>query len=228
MEGNGDTALTPSHHLLETLTRTLRHEVGDLLQTIYSTVAILQERLPPDQKLERRLLTDLKGRGENCKNELDAVVDLICPLNLSRSPLDLAEVLHGLTNVFATRYPNLKLLFEHSGKVPVLGDARRLAQVGHLLLQSACQSAQKQVVVRAAPTAGGKEIEWSVSDDGYGATEEQMEWLNKPFPSTHHAQFGLGLALARRVTQLHGGRLDAGNLPEGGFRITLILPAATE
>ena len=65
---------------LEMVARTLRHEVGDLLQTVYSTVAILQERLAADQALERRLLTDLKGRAENCRNELDAVVDLVCPL----------------------------------------------------------------------------------------------------------------------------------------------------
>lgn len=225
MEANGDTGLTPSRQLLEILTRTLRHEVGDLLQTIYSTVAILQERLPPEQKLERRLLTDLKGRGESCKNELDAVVDLVCPLSLNRSPLDLVEILSGLTNAFASRYPNLSLKFEHPASVPVLGDARRLVQVGQLLLQSACQVAQKQVVVRASPVGGGKESEWSVSDDGYGATEEQLVWLESPFPSTHHAQFGLGLALARRVALLHNGRFTAGNLAEGGFRVTMTLPA---
>src|SRR5271165_435901 len=66
--------LTPVQ-LLESVTRTLRHEVGDLLQTIYSTVAILQERLGTDNRLERRFLSDLRARAETCRDELDAVHD---------------------------------------------------------------------------------------------------------------------------------------------------------
>lgn len=222
MHSPGEVGLTPSVRLLETLARTLRHEVGDLLQTVYSTVAILQERLPPEQQLERRLLHDLKGRAENCKHELDATVDLVCPLNLSPASLDLAELAAGLINTFAGRFPNLKIEHESAGPVSVEADPRRLAQVGTMLLLSACQAAQHQVRVRTAIRDG--QAEWSVTDDGYGATPDQLEWLTTPFASTHHAQFGLGVALARRVTELHGGRLAGGNLPEGGFRVTLFLP----
>ena len=53
-----------------------------------------------------------------------------------------------------------------------------------------------------------------------------MTWLTTPFSTTHHAQFGLGLALARRVAELHGGRFEAGNREEGGFRARMLLPAA--
>ena len=51
-----------------------------------------------------------------------------------------------------------------------------------------------------------------------------MSWLTAPFSTTHFAQFGLGLALARRVAELHGGRVGAANRPEGGFRVVLTLP----
>src|SRR5262245_1200892 len=86
----GDALMTPApapaqkgaHNLPEALARTLRHEVGDLLQTVYATVAILQERLPRDWSLERRVLTDLRGRAEVCKNLLDNVHDLVCPVSL--------------------------------------------------------------------------------------------------------------------------------------------------
>ena len=69
-------------------------------------------------------------------------------------------------------------------------------------------------------------MEWIIADDGAGANDEQLPWLTEPFTTTHFAQFGLGLALARRVAELHGGSVSAGNPPEGGFRVVLTLPAA--
>jgi signal transduction histidine kinase len=224
METTGQPTLTPSPRLVETLARTLRHEVGDLLQTVYATVAILQERLGATQALEKRLLSDLRTRAETCKNELDAVHDLVCPLSLGNGTVDLAELVGGLVNTAARRFPGLQVRLEAAGPVAVPADPRRLAQVGSLLLLSACQAAQKEVRVRV--TASGGEAEWSTRDDGPGANAEQMSWLTAPFSTTHHAQFGLGLALAGRVAALHGGRVQAGNQPEGGFRVSLFLPLA--
>jgi signal transduction histidine kinase len=224
METSGEVRLTPSEEVLRTMARTLRHEVGDLLQTVYSTVAILHERIPAEQGLERRLLTDLKSRAENCKHELDAVVDLVCPVHLNPAPVDLSELASGLTASFSKRYPALQVRNETAGPVPVLADARRLAQVGPLLLLSACQAAQRQVWVRTRRDPATGEAELSVTNDGPPATAEQLVWLTDPFTTTHHAQFGLGLALARRIVALHGGRVAAENLPEGGFRVRLVLP----
>jgi signal transduction histidine kinase len=223
MESTGQPTVAPSQRLLETLARTIRHEVGDLLQTVYATVAILQERLGPTMALEKRLLADLRTRAETCKNELDAVHDLVCPLSLSQDTFDLAELVGGLVNTAARRFGNLRVVLETTGPVVVQGDARRLAQVGSLLLLSACHGAQKEVQVRVAASS---EAEWSIRDDGPGASAEQMIWLTAPFSTTHHAQAGLGLALAARVAGLHGGRVEAGNEAATGFWVRLFLPLA--
>ena len=65
--------------LAQRVARLLRHEVGDLLQSVYSTTAVLLERLTPAFDQERQLLADLKGRAELCKQELEAVVELVTP-----------------------------------------------------------------------------------------------------------------------------------------------------
>jgi signal transduction histidine kinase len=223
MQPRADDATLSPPPLQEILARTLRHEVGDLLQTVYSTVAILQDRIPPQQALEKRLLTDLRARAETCKHELDAVHDLVCPLTLRPTTLDLTELASGLAGRFAPRFPALQVHFEAAGPVPVTADARRLSQVGHLLLLSACQNAQKHLWVRVGHR-DGQQVFWSLQDDGPGANDEQMMWLNQAFSTTHQALFGLGAALARRVVEMHGGRVEAENAADGGFRITLILP----
>jgi signal transduction histidine kinase len=211
---------------VDLVARTLRHEVGDLLQTVYAVVALLQERLPVEWSLERRLLTDLRSRAETCKYELDAIHDLACPITLERAPVDLADLVGRLAAPAALRFPAVQLRVEATGPLRVLGDGRRLSLVCTMLLLNACQSARGEVLV-AASLNGGFAV-WEVNDDGPGATPEQLAWLGRPFPSTQQAQLGLGLALARRLAELHGGRVEAGNRPEGGFRVALHLPLQQE
>jgi signal transduction histidine kinase len=207
---------------VEVVARALRHEVGDLLQTVYSTVAILQDRTPPEKDLERRLLSDLKARAETCKLEIDSVVDLVCAVPAVPVTFDLAHLVGIPVEACARRFPSLRLRFEGNGPAYVLADPRRIAQAAPLIMLGACQSAQRQVHVRVASAEG--QVEWAVADDGPGASDELLAWLVRPFTTTHHAQFGLGLALARHVARLHGGEATGENLPGGGFRFRLTLP----
>ena len=94
------TATGLSHSVL----RHLRHEMGDLLQTIYASVAIIQERLPKESAFERRILTDLRARAENCKQLLDDVHDLLSPLAHC-----LRTCRFGSAGFFAGRFPEAAL-----------------------------------------------------------------------------------------------------------------------
>ncbi len=124
--------------------RTLRHEVGDLLQSVYSAVAILQERLPRGQNLERTILSDLRGRAEMCKNELDATHDLVCPVNLNQDWVELSELASGIAGSFALRYPGLQIVCEAPRPVKVWGDGPKLAQAGTLLMMVAVSGGGEQ------------------------------------------------------------------------------------
>jgi signal transduction histidine kinase len=213
----------PSSKLAEMVARTLRHEIGDMLQTVYSAVAILRARLPADADSERKLLTELHTQAETCKFKLDAVQDLTCPLKLNCAPTNLADLIAGLAARIGPRFPNIGLRIEGSRTLSVVADGQRLTQIGHLLLLNAFLAAQREVRMCLEPVGDGTVL-WNIADDGPGANAEQLSWLTEPFGTTHFAQFGLGLAVARRVVELHGGQVAAGNLPAGGFQVVLTLP----
>lgn len=214
-----------SERLPEMMVRTLRHEIGDLLQSVYSAVAILQERLPRGQTLERTILTDLRARAETCKNEIDAAHDLICPLSLSADEVNLSELSARLVAAFSPRYPTLRIVSEGEQPMPkITADAQRLTQTGTMLLMAFCPAARTQVVLGAVDRSANGIVEWSFRHDGAAPNAEMMSWLNAPFTTTRHARFGLGLAFARRVAELHEGNVRIEQPAEGGFRMTLAFP----
>ncbi|HEY7310419.1 MAG TPA: HAMP domain-containing sensor histidine kinase [Gemmataceae bacterium] len=210
---------------VEMVVRTLRHEIGDLLQSVYSAVAILQERLPSGQNLERTILSDLRGRAELCKNELDTVHDLVCPFELNLDWTDLSELSAGLVSSFTPRSSSLQVICEVPRPLKVWADAQRLAQTGTMLLISLGHAARGKVEIRGFPPDAGGMVQWVFWHDGPPAGSEQLSWLQAPFSTTRHARFGLGLALARRVVEMHGGSIVAGETPQGGCRVALSLPA---
>jgi K+-sensing histidine kinase KdpD len=213
-----------SAHFVEMVVRTLRHEVGDLLQSVYSAVAILQERLPRGQNLEHNLLADLRSRAETCKHQLDAAHDLVCPLHLNLDWLELSELAAGIAAAFALRYPGLQIVCEAARPVKAWGDAPKLLQAGNMLTMAVCQAARSKVWLRVeGPVANGA-VQWSFAHDGPAAGVEQLSWLTAPFSTTRHARFGLGLAFARRIIELQGGSVTAAAGPEGKFQIVLHLP----
>jgi signal transduction histidine kinase len=221
---NDDEERMCSVHFVEMVVRTLRHEVGDLLQSVYSAVAILQERLPRSLSLERTILADLRSRAEACKHELDATHDLICPLSLSLNWVELSELAAGIAASFSLRHPGLQIVCEAARPLKVWGDASKLGQAGTMLMMSLCQAARSKVLIRVSKQLPEGTTEWSFTHDGPPAGAEQLSWLTAPFNTTRNARFGLGLAFARRVVELQGGSITVGEAAGGGFQVVLKLP----
>ena len=80
------------------------------------------------------------------------------------------------------------------------------------------------VILRAVPDpADAAVVDFEVEDDGAGLGGHSLEELFQPFFSTKETGTGLGLAQAKKVAELHGGRIVALPAQSGGavFRIEL-------
>jgi K+-sensing histidine kinase KdpD len=210
--------------LPEVVTRTLRHEVGDLLQSIYSTVALLQHRLPESAQAERRLVTNLRSRAEACKCLLDSVHDFVCPVTLSHAPVDLAELAVRLVALASVRFPHLEIRLVSGDGGQIEADAQRLTNAGNLLLSNACSRARRHVQMATAAGPAPGEVQWTTTDDGPAMSPEQIDLLLNSFALSNQGHLTLGLAPARKIVLIHGGRLLIDNLAEGGRRLTVVLP----
>jgi signal transduction histidine kinase len=72
-----------------------------------------------------------------------------------------------------------------------------------------------------------------IRDHGPGVPESALEQLFRPFFRLDESRerstggAGLGLAIARRAVQLHGGDIRAENCASGGLEVTITIPAAS-
>jgi signal transduction histidine kinase len=115
----------------------------------------------------------------------------------------------------------------------IVADPTRLKQVLLNLMSNAIRFTKPQdsVIVAALHTPeGGVAIE--VRDTGSGMTPEEVEVAMEPFGQVdarlarEHEGTGLGLPLARRLTELHGGTLQIASEKGRGTTVTVTLPAS--
>ncbi|HET9270714.1 MAG TPA: ATP-binding protein [Vicinamibacterales bacterium] len=201
------------------------HEVRNPLAGIKGAMQVLIGRGGKDEQ-ELRVLRDIIAR-------VDSLNDLISDLMVFARPRppQLADVelkrLASEAVVMARRDPsaegvNIQL---DGDAVTVRADAELVRATLLNLLLNACQAmgGRGHVVVRV--TRDGNAGSIAVHDDGPGIPENLREQVFEPFFTTKARGGGLGLAIARRTAEIHGGVLTLDCPPGGGTTMTLTVPA---
>ncbi len=82
------------------------------------------------------------------------------------------------------------------------------------------------VSVSLAHDSTSKQLNIRIQDAGPGVPEAELDTIFEPFHrgNTASSGYGLGLAIARRAVQAHGGELHACNREGGGLEVVLALP----
>lgn len=111
--------------------------------------------------------------------------------------------------------------------VELFCDPAQLERAFLNLVLNALDAAGRRGWVGIRRLDGVKPGEFSVAleDSGPGIDAAALPRLFDPFFTTKASGTGLGLAIVQRIVELHGGRIVAGNRPEGGASFVLTLPS---
>jgi signal transduction histidine kinase len=115
----------------------------------------------------------------------------------------------------------------------LIGDQRSISQIMLNLLSNAVKFTPQGGCVKVAATLNaGEELEISVSDTGIGIDGKDLLRVLEPFAQVHseqakkHKGTGLGLPMAKRLTELNGGEFIMESKIGVGTKVTLIFPPA--
>ncbi len=127
---------------------------------------------------------------------------------------------------------NIAIQFETQGALTATIDAARFSQVIDNLISNAVKfspaGSKVHVLADAAPGA----VRFSVEDEGPGITEADRENLFKNFqklsarPTGGEKSTGLGLAIAHRIVDAHGGSIVVSRGATGGPKFMVSIPAS--
>lgn len=155
-------------------------------------------------------------------------------LPIRAEPLDATSVLEKSIDRFRATHPERPIQVELADGLPtVVGDPVLLRRLVDNLLDNAHKYTDRvdaPVVVAARAVDGMLVVD--VSDEGIGISEEDQERLFEPFFRVDRSRtratggIGLGLLLARRVAEAHGGTLTIESELGRGTRARVCLPVA--
>ena len=219
---------------------TLAHELRNPLAPIRNAVSLLR-RSPVDDPqvawcrdvIDRQigqmahLIEDLLDVSRMARGQLQLGLETLAiatvidhAVEIARPAIDAAG--HRLDAVLPTE------------PVLVRGDLTRLAQVFSNLLINAAKYTHGSGAITLAAEVHGSEVLVRVTDTGIGLGAEQLpqifEMFSQAAPALERSQggLGIGLALARRLVEMHGGDIAAkSDGPGRGSEFSVRLPLAT-
>jgi light-regulated signal transduction histidine kinase (bacteriophytochrome) len=225
--------LERSNQDLESFAYAASHDLQAPLRTIAGFLSLIQRRYAPQ----------LGNRGEELVERSVAaaarltqlVQDLLAFSRASSQDLQLQET--DLGALVAEVVADLHADTEESGasisggQLPTLAvDRTKVRQVFHNLISNAIKFRREGVAPEVSVTAENDGGEWTfaVSDNGIGIDPELVGKIFQPFKRLHaedkYPGTGIGLSIARRVVERHGGRIWVESAPGEGSTFYFTLP----
>ena len=215
----------------------MSHELRTPLNAIIGFSEVLKERmfgsLNPKQ-LE--YVRDIYGSGQHLLSLINDILDLskveAGRMELDLSEFDVAATLDNCVTLIRERAQRqmLKVTWDpQAAPGRWCADERKFKQVVLNLLSNAVKFTPHGGAIALHARVAGDWLEVSVSDTGVGIARGEMDEIFREFhqviagPARHEGT-GLGLALSRRLVELHGGTLTVASEPRRGSTFTACFP----
>jgi len=220
---------------------TMSHELRIPLNTILGFSEIIRDELMGPEALPRyaEYAGDIHDGGVHLLNLINDILDIAKieagKLEIERVPLPLPALLQSAARLVSVRALEARLTLTvqcPDALPPLLADERGIKQILFNLLSNAIKftPAGGWITLGADVDAEGA-TRLTVTDTGIGIPPDQLERVIRPFEQVDNRYgrsaggTGLGLALVKALTELHGGRLAIASTVGEGTTVTVTLPA---
>ncbi len=209
------------------------------LRNPVSVLKMASALIPPDQPLPSEdRVRQMLARVERQVSRLDRMLgDFLDAARIQSGVLeirveegDARTILHNVFDLFHAISPAHRLSLSLPQEPLLLRcDPMRVEQVLNNLVSNAIKYSPEGGQVRLSLTSDREDVVFSVSDEGIGISREEVSRLFVPFRRGGMAKewisgVGLGLCVAKRITEAHGGSLEVESAPGRGSTFQVRLP----
>jgi signal transduction histidine kinase len=203
-------------------------DVSHELRSPLTRTKVALELLPPSE--QRSEIATNVAEMERMIAELLELERLRDGRGIRPTPQDLMPVLRGVAHAFRDTPPGVRLV-SNASEIPVEIDAEKVRTVLWNLLENAMKySLPDSAAVEMSAARNGEHVIIRVTDDGPGIPETEMPNLFEPFFRVDRSRskktggYGLGLSIAKRIVEAHGGTIAAENNGPRGASFVVTLP----
>jgi signal transduction histidine kinase len=230
-----------ANHAKSQFLANMSHELRTPLNAILGYTELIQDSIYGDvPEKVGEVIGRIDHNGHHLLNQINDVLDLskieAGELKISLNDYSMQDIVNGVISDAGSlaAEKNLTLNAIVPPDLPTgLGDDRRISQVLLNLVGNAIKFTDEgEVSVRVSASDG--EFQVAVADTGIGISEaDQAEILNEFYQADSsntraHGGTGLGLAIAKRMVELHGGRLWLESALGEGSTFSFSLPIRVE
>jgi signal transduction histidine kinase len=217
---------------LGTLTGGLAHEIKNPLSTVQLNLQLLQEDLSPDDPAYTRIvnrLSTVRNETSRLRAILDDFLRYAGRMELERKPIELNSLLEEIVDFFAPQahLQHVQLRLKKSDS-PIIAqiDSKLIKQAVLNLMINSLHAMQNGGELILSLTSTPHDAIIDVIDTGGGIPSDAVERIFHVYYSTKKSGTGLGLPMAKRIADEHGGSLTVKSEPGKGTDFTLRLPLA--
>lgn len=207
------------------------HEIRNPLNAMSMGLQRLRREFPPREDPLRKeflSLADIILKEIRRVNEIiEQFLTLARPFDLRMKEGSLGDLLRHLIQLFHEEATSqgITLILSEGDPLPRMRmDEEKLTQALMNIMKNGIQAMERGGVLRIEAHPSKDRVELSFTDSGSGIPEDRMEKIFNFYYTTKENGIGLGLPLAYRIIEAHGGQLKVESKVGVGTKVTVILP----
>lgn len=203
------------------------HEVKNPIAGIRGALQVISSRMADSR--DRSVIGDIIARLDALNRIVQDLLLFARPRPLRTEPVDLRSLIMSTAELIR-RDPSLASIdvrVAGDGSI-VQGDPEALQLVFQNILMNAAQAMGGTGRVDVAIVLDSGSLRVSIADHGPGMSPEVRAKAFEAFFTTKHRGTGLGLPIARRVVEAHGGQVQIETPSGGGTVVSIVLPSGNQ